>query len=167
MEVAAKVSRPSGPPLEMSFRRKTAEQVVTGLERPTNPHLLKRLAFDAAPETRDHGKTKLDEWLTQIAVIRLKPANRPISARAAFEWLRDAPFGGSQVENAAAMIRLLERRGPRRNAAAPDAVAARLRALHEALAARVSCGDAGGDLLGASEPATPGAVGFALRARPQ
>lgn len=153
MDFVAEVLPPSEPPLEMSFRRKKAEQVVTGLERQINLHLLKLLAFDAAPETRAHWKTELDEWLTQIAVIRLKPDNRPIPARAAFEWLYDEPFGGSEEENASAMIRLLERRGLRRNAEGAAAISARLRAWHTALAERLARGDAGedlpGDLLGA------------------
>jgi hypothetical protein len=149
MDAATEALWAMEPPPEMSFRRKKAEQVVTGLERQINYHLLKLLAFDAAPETREHWRTELDEWLSQVAVIRLKPENKPIPARAAYEWLFDEPFGGSEEQNVAIMIRFLERRGLRRNGASAAEVAARLRALHEALAERVARGDAGADLLAA------------------
>ena len=83
-------------PFEMSFRKNKAEQIVTGFERQINYHQLKLYGFEAAPETREHWKAGLDEWLAQIAVIKLQPDNKPISARLTFEWLYDEPFVGGE-----------------------------------------------------------------------
>lgn len=137
------------PPLEMAFRRKKAEQIVTGLERQINYHLLKLLGFEAAPETRAHWKSELDEWLSQVAVIRLKPDSKPLPAKLVYEWLFDEPFGGSEVANTSVMLDFLSRRGLVRSDANPSAVAAALAQIHRELALRIARNDPGTDIISA------------------
>jgi hypothetical protein len=140
---------PPEPLFEMSFRKKKAEQIVTGLERQINYHLLKLLGFDAAPETRAHWKVELDEWLSQIAVIKLKPDNKPIPRKLAFEWLYDEPFGGSEEQNTALMLGFVGRKGLTRNAETSAVIAAKLKEIHEQLAQRIARNNAGEDIIAA------------------
>jgi hypothetical protein len=137
------------PLFEMAFRKKKAEQIVMGLERPINYHLLKLLGFQASPEARAHWKTELDEWLSQIAVIKLKPDNKPISTKLAFEWLYDEPFGGSEEQNTTFMLNFLARKGLIRNAETAAIICEKLKSIHEQLAEQIAQNKSGAHVIAA------------------
>ncbi len=59
---------------EMSYSRKKAESVITGLEKPINDHLLKLLVVETGEY--EHWIVELLEWLDEVAEIRLKPDHR-------------------------------------------------------------------------------------------
>ena len=108
------------PVLEMAYRKKKAEAVITGLEKPINTHLLKLLAVPGGKMRDDnvaHWKGELANWLDEVAEIRLKPDNRPGHPGFYFGILFDEPFGGSEVAGVASRLKRLAR--------GPDAVAIR------------------------------------------
>jgi hypothetical protein len=102
--------RSSQPLLEMSYSRKKAETVITGLEKPINDHLLKLLVVDDDQNVK-HWLAELLEWLDEVAEIRLKPDNRLGPASFYYRILFDEPFGGTGMMNIARRIRRLERQG--------------------------------------------------------
>lgn len=131
----------------MAVTRKKAEQQVSGLEWPLNLHLVKLLGFDAPEATRAVWKREVREWCTQVATLRIEPANRPLPARTLLAWLHDERFEGSAAQNVAAMLALPE--GLRRNALPPEAVAARLHEFHAAACASLAAGQVPHDLIAA------------------
>ena len=88
---------------EMSYSRKKAEAVITGLEKPVNDHLLKLLVVD--PADREHWIAELLEWLDEIAEIRLKPDHRPGPRSFYYRIMFDEPFGGAETENTTRRVR--------------------------------------------------------------
>jgi hypothetical protein len=143
---AAELLGPGEALMEMSIRKKKAEQIVSGLEQPINLHLLKLLGCVADPETRHHWKHELETCLLRIAAITLKPDNTPIPARVVYQWLYDETFGGSEQRNAEMMLRFLARDYPR-NDTATSTIVDRLRSIHERLAERISRNDPGLDVV--------------------
>lgn len=134
--------------LDLAYPRHKAEAIVTGLERPLNRHLLKLMGFDAPERTRKVWRYEVETWLTEIAAIRLKDDNRRLPARDLFDWLFDEPFGGVEVENVEALLRLTARRDKLvRNRRSADEIAEALRDLHARLAERLAAGDTGMDLI--------------------
>lgn len=132
--------------MEMSIRKKKAEQIVGGLEQPINLHLLKLLGCQAAPALREHWKRELETWLLRIAAMTLKPNNTPIPAKMVYRWLYDETFGGSEQRNVDLMLHFLARDYPRNGVTTP-AIVARLRAIHEQLAERIAQNDPGVDII--------------------
>jgi len=132
--------------MEMSFRNKKAEQIVSGLEQPINLHLLKLLGCLAGPETRQHWKRELETWSLRIAAITLKPDDTPIPAKVVYQWLYDEPFGGSEQRNVEMMLRFLAREHPRNQIDTP-AIVEHLRSIHERLAERIAQNDPGEDVI--------------------
>lgn len=126
--------------LEMAFTRKKAEQIVTGLERPLNRHLVKLLALQASEETRTAWKREVKRWLREIAALRLKPAVTRLKASDLYTWLYDEPFGGVEELNTRFLIQDSVEEGFEAHAEAAQ-TAARLKALHEALSVRLAAGD--------------------------
>lgn len=53
--------------LEMAYPRKKIEQIVTGLERPLNRHLLKLIGLAAPEATRAVWRKEVKRWLLEIA----------------------------------------------------------------------------------------------------
>lgn len=131
----------------MAVTRKKAEQQVAGLEWPLNLHLVKLLGFDAPEATRQAWKREVREWCTQVATLRIKPANRPLPARTLLAWLHDERFQGSEAQNVAAMLALPE--GLRRNGQTPEAVAARLHEFHVSACAALAAGQVPAELIAA------------------
>jgi hypothetical protein len=116
---------------EMAYSEKKAEVIITGLEYPLNNHLLKLLAVPS--DERLHWKNEVLAWLTQIAAIRLKPANKPGSAQFYFNILFEEPFGGVEIANVAARLELLRLQyGRLAPEARPEELARRLRDFHAA-----------------------------------
>ena len=134
------------PLMEMSIRKKKAEQIVSGLEQPINLHLLKLLGCEATPELRRHWKHELETWLLRIAAITLKPEDRPIPAKIVYEWLYDETFGGSEQRNVEMMLRFLAREYPR-NDVDTATIVERLRSIHQQLAQRIAQNDPGEDII--------------------
>jgi hypothetical protein len=115
---------------EMSYSRKKAESVITGLEKPINDQLLKLLIVedDQSPE---HWTKELLEWLDEVAEIRLKPDNKAAQASFYYRILFDEPFGGTGVVNIARRIRRLERQGYKMRDADLNIVLQQLRRFHK------------------------------------
>lgn len=134
--------------LEMSLKRRKAEQIVTGLEQPINLHLLKLLGCQADDTIRAHWKHELDTWLLRIAAITLKPNDKPIPARVAYEWLYNETFGGSEVRNVEMMLRFLARDYPRNEVNAAT-LSKQLQAIHVQLADCIAKNDPGQEIIAA------------------
>lgn len=127
------------PLLEMSYSRKKAETVITGLEKPINDHLLKLLVVD--DDHASHWVAELLEWLDEVAEIRLKPENKPGPSSFYYRILFDEPFGGTGTTNVARRIRRLERQGYNvRRGTDVDMVLGRLRKFHQTFADACSHG---------------------------
>lgn len=134
------------PVVEMAYRKRKAEAVITGLEKPINTHLLKLLAVPAGPVREAnlaHWKGELVNWLDEVAEIRLKPDNRPGPPGFYFGILFDEPFGGSEAAGVASRLKRLAR-GPEavpiRGDLDPADVAERLRGFHAAFDAGCAAG---------------------------
>jgi hypothetical protein len=134
--------------MEMSVRKRKAEQIVSGLEQPINLHLLKLLGCQAGPELRQHWKRELQTWLLRIAAMTLKPDDTPIPAKTAYQWLYDETFGGSEQRNVDMMLHFLAREYPRNEVDTPTIVA-RLRSIHQRMAERIARNDSGEDIIDA------------------
>src|ERR1700674_4763648 len=85
--------------MEMAYPPKVAEDIIIGMARPINHHLVKLVGFDFPPKLRDHFRRELRNWLNEIQRIRLKPTTRTGSFRFYFDPLFDYPFGGIEVPN--------------------------------------------------------------------
>ena len=124
---------------EMSYSRKKAEAVITGLEKPINDHLLKLLVVESSE--REHWTTELLEWLDEVAEIRLKPNHWPGPASFYYRIMFDEPFGGAENENIARRIRRIARQGyVLRQDVDLGTIEERLRSFHEGFARACSTG---------------------------
>lgn len=81
----------------------------------------------------------MKRWLLEIASLRLKPDNRTLSSEILFEWLFEEPFGGAEALNAGALLALEADSFSQIMDGAT--AAARLQALHRALAPKLAVGD--------------------------
>ena len=138
------------PLIEMSFKKKKAEQIVTGLEQQINLHLLKLLGFIADENIRRHWKHELYVWMLRISSIKLKSDKGPdkaIPKEIAYAWLYEEPFGGSELSNVEGSLRLLVKSGYTRNEVSAEDIAYKLPQIHEQLAERVSRNDSGEDII--------------------
>jgi len=145
---ATEILGPGEALMEMSIKKKKAEQIVGGLEQPINLHLLNLLGCRASPEMRQHWKRELETWLLRIAAITLKPEDTPIPAKVAYQWLYDETFGGSEQRNVEMMLHFLARDYPRNEVDTPTIVT-HLRSIHEQLAQRIARNDPGTDIVDA------------------
>ncbi|CAM6054487.1 unnamed protein product [Sphagnum tenellum] len=133
--------------MEMSVRRRKAEQIVSGLEQQINLHLLKLLGFQADKFTRQHWKRELETWLLRIAGMTLKPDDKPIPANVVYEWLYDEMFGGSEIRNVAMMLCFLGR-DYQRNDVDVTTISNRLQSIHLQLAECIAKNDPGQEIIG-------------------
>ena len=124
--------------MEMAYPQKVARDIIIGLARPINHHLIKLVGFDFPSETRSHFKRELRTWLDEVQTIRLKPTRRTGSFKFYFDPLFDYPFGGVEVENMSALTRFITREyegiQPTKT---PEQLVAWLRSFHEKLAERL------------------------------
>ena len=126
----------------MSFPRKLVEHRLLGLENQLNRHLVKLVAFDFAPEPRQHFQKELDNWLYEIQGLRFKPDNRTGSAKFYYDLLFDYPFGGVELDNMRKMMHLIAREyGDVRPTKTPEEMVDWLRAFHTQLAERLHNGE--------------------------
>jgi len=59
--------------MEMAYPQKIARDIIIGMARPINQHLIKLVGFRFPAELRRHFKRELRDWLDEIQRIRLKP----------------------------------------------------------------------------------------------
>lgn len=125
--------------MEMAYAKKKAESIITGLERPLNMHLIKLLCATAMD--RGHWRMEVANWLNEIAMIRLKPSQRPANAGFYYRILFDEPFGDVEVQNATSRIDILADGGYAIRAGTDVAeVVQRLRDFHSDFAKRCAAG---------------------------
>ncbi|HZU91709.1 MAG TPA: hypothetical protein VE993_20830 [Stellaceae bacterium] len=134
--------------IEMAYPQKIARDIVIGLARPINSHLVKLVAFSFPDQLRRHFKRELQNWLSEIQAIRLKPNMRTGSFKFYFDPLFDYPFGGVEVQNMQALMALIsgqyEEIRPTRTA---EETVAWLKQFHTALAERLHNGEPIPDLI--------------------
>ena len=94
-------------PIEMAYPQKIARDIIIGLARPVNNHLIKLAGFDFPAPMRQHFRRELRNWFNEIQAIRLKPTMRTGSFRFYFDPLFDYPFGGIELENMRALMELI------------------------------------------------------------
>jgi hypothetical protein len=78
--------------LEMAYLQKVAKDIIIGMSRPINQHLVKLAGFDFSIPMRKHFRRELRNLLNEIQRIRLKPTTRTGSFRFYFDPLFDYPF---------------------------------------------------------------------------
>jgi hypothetical protein len=81
--------------LEMSYTRKRAEGIITGLEYQINLHLLKLKSIDI-PDQFQNWRNELETWFSTIAALRLKPNKKPAPKQFYYRILFDEPFGNDE-----------------------------------------------------------------------
>ena len=93
--------------MEMAYPQKIARDIIIGMARPINQHLVKLVGFDFPPQLRDHFRRELRNWLDEIQSIRLKPTTRTGSFKFYFDPLFDYPFGGIEAPNMRALMNFI------------------------------------------------------------
>jgi hypothetical protein len=128
--------------MEMAYPQKVARDIIIGMARPINQHLVKLVGFDFPDELRTHFRRELRNWLDEIQRIRLKPTTRTGSFKFYFDPLFDYPFGGVEVQNMRALIDFIsgEYDGIR-PVRTPEQLAKWLRGFHTELAQRLHEGE--------------------------
>jgi len=134
--------------LEMAYPQKIARDIIIGMARPINQHLVKLAGFDFPPSTRAHFKRELRNWLDEIQRIRLEPTTRTGSFKFYFDPLFDYPFGGIEVPNMRALVEFISSEYDGiRPAKSPEELVEWLRGFHTELAQRLHNGEAVLDLI--------------------
>jgi|SRR5271155_3733228 len=127
-------------PIEMAYPQKLARDIVIGLARPINNHLVKLVGFDFPAPLRQHFKRELRNWFNEIQSIRLKPSMRTGSFKFYFDALFDYPFGGIEVQNMRALMELISGEYEMRPTKAPEDLVQWLERFHTTLAERLHNG---------------------------
>ena len=134
--------------LEMAYPQKVARDIIIGMSRPINQHLIKLGGFSFSPELRRHFKHELENWLDEIQRIRLKPTTRTGSFKFYFDPLFDYPFGGIEVQNMRAMMQFVSSRYENiQPMKSPEELVAWLKEFHRELAGRLHRGEAVLDMI--------------------
>jgi hypothetical protein len=129
--------------LEMAYPQKIARDIIIGMARPINQHLVKLVGFDFPPSSRAHFKRELRNRLNEIQRIRLKPTTRTGSFRFYFDPLFDYPFGGIEVPNMHALVEFISSEYDGiRPTKSPEELVEWLRGFHTELAQRLHNGEA-------------------------
>ncbi len=134
--------------MEMAYPQKIARDIIIGMARPINQHLVKLVGFDFPPQLRDHFRRELRNWLNEIQRIRLKPTTRTGSFRFYFDPLFDYPFGGIEVPNMRALMEFISSEYDEiRPTKSPEELVEWLRGFHTVLAQRLHNGEAVLDMI--------------------
>jgi hypothetical protein len=134
--------------MEMAYPQKIARDIIIGMARPINQHLVKLAGFRFSPELRRHFKHELENWLDEIQRIRLKPTRRTESFKFYFDPLFDYPFGGIEIENMRAMMEFISSRYENiKPTKSPEEVVTWLEEFHTRLAERLHRGEAVLDMI--------------------
>jgi hypothetical protein len=122
----------------MAYPQKVARDIIIGMARPINHHLVKLVGFNFPTELREHFKHELRNWLDEIQRIRLKLTTRTGSFRFYFDPLFDYPFGGVEVSNMRGLLEFVssEYEGIRPTKS-PEELVESLKAFHIELAHRL------------------------------
>jgi len=122
---------------EMAYTQKTAERVITALERPINDTLLK-MWTDPNSEDYQSWVDDLVNWIDEISEIVLRPANTRPRHIFYYRLLFFEPFGGGAVvPNMLRRLRRLHRKGfTVQSDVTPNALVERLQAFHRDLSTR-------------------------------
>jgi hypothetical protein len=134
-------------PIVMAYPQKMARDIIIGLARPINNHLVKLVGFDFPTELRQHFRRELRNWFSEIQAIRLKPTTRTGTFRFYFDPLFDYPFGGVEVENMRGLVELISEEYEMRPTKTPEELAQWLASFHTQLAERLHRGEAVLDLI--------------------
>src|SRR5271169_2456010 len=134
-------------PIEVAYPQKLARDIVIGLARPINNHLVKLVGFDFPTQLRQHFKRELRNWFNEIQSIRLKPSMRTGSFRFYFDALFDYPFGGIEVQNMRGLMELISGEYEVRPTRAPEDLAEWLEEFDTELAGRLHRGEAVLDMI--------------------
>jgi hypothetical protein len=127
---------------EIAYPQKIARDILIGMARPINRHLINLVGFDFPPELRQHFKRELRNWLDEIQRIRLKPSARTGSFKFYFDPLFDFPFGGIEVPNMRALMGLIASEyDDVKPSKSPEELVEWLRGFHLELAQRLHDGD--------------------------
>ncbi len=134
--------------MEMAYPQKIARDIIIGMARPINQHLVNLVGFHFPALLREHFKRELRNWLDEIQRIRLKPTARTGSFRFYFDPLFDYPFGGVQVPNMRALMALISSQyDDIEPVKRPEKMAEWLKEFHTNLAHRLHDGEAVLDLI--------------------
>jgi hypothetical protein len=134
--------------MEMAYPQRIARDIIIGMARPINQHLVKLHAFHFPVDLREHFKRELRNWLDEIQRIRLKPSTRTGSFRFYYDPLFDYPFGGIEVPNMRALMTLISSQYDNiEPVETPEKVVEWLREFHTRLAQRLHEGEAVLDLI--------------------
>lgn len=134
--------------MEMAYPQKIARDIIIGMARPINQHLVKLVGFSFEPELRSHFKRELRNWLDEIQRIRLKPTTRTGSFKFYFDPLFEYPFGGIEIPNMRALMEFLSsENGGIRPVKTPETLVQWLREFHTELAQRLHDGETVLDLI--------------------
>ena len=134
--------------LEMAYPQKVARDIIIGMSRPINQHLIKLGGFSFSPELRRHFKHELENWLDEIQRIRLKPTTRTGLFNFYFDPLFDYPFGGIEVQNMRATMQFVSSRYEKiQPTKSPEELVAWLKEFHMELAGRLHRGEAVLDMI--------------------
>lgn len=128
-------------PIKMAYPQKIARDIIIGLARPINNHLVKLVGFDFPAELRQHFKRELRNWFAEIQAIRLKPTMRTGSFRFYFDPLFDYPFGGVELGNMRGLVELISEEYEMRPTKTPEELAQWLESFHTGLAERLRRGE--------------------------
>jgi hypothetical protein len=124
--------------MEMAYPQKIARDIIVGMARPINQHLIKLVGFDFPPQLRDHFRRKLRNWLDEIQRIRLKLTTRTGSFKFYFDPMFDYPFGGIEIRNMSALMDFISSEYDEiRPTKSPEDLVAWLRNFHTELAQRL------------------------------
>jgi hypothetical protein len=134
--------------MEMAYPQKIARDIIIGMARPINQHLVKLFAFHFPADLREHFKRELRNWLDEIQRIRLKPTTRTGSFRFYYDPLFEYPFGGIEVANMRALMTLISSQYDNiEPVETPEKVVEWLKEFHTRLAQRLHDGEAVLDLI--------------------
>ena len=128
-------------PIEMAYPQKIARDIIIGLARPINNHLIKLVGFDFPAPMRQHFRRELRNWFNEIQAIRLKPTMRTGSFRFYFDPLFDYPFGGIELQNMRGLMELISEEYEMRPTKTPEELAQWLKHFHTGLAERLHNGE--------------------------
>ena len=134
--------------MEMAYPQKIARDIIIGMARPINQHLVKLVGFDFPPQLRDHFRRELRNWLDEIQRIRLKLTTRTGSFKFYFDPMFDYPFGGIEIRNMSALMDFISSEYDEiRPTKSPEDLVAWLRNFHTELAQRLHNGEAVLDMI--------------------
>lgn len=134
--------------MEMAYPQKIARDIIIGMARPINQHLIKLVEFAFPLQLRSHFRRELRNWLDEIQRIRLKPTTRTGSFKFYFDPLFDYPFGGIEVPNMRALMDFISSEYDEiRPTKSPEELVEWLKRFHTKLAQRLHNGEAVLDMI--------------------